>query len=190
MGVRRYDDVTDAPPSDAIYVGRFSGPKGVPTLLEAWKIVTQANPGAVLTLVGRNQDGYDVAAEVQALGLDRNTRILTGLSDAQVFAHVRRAKIFVTASREEGYGLSVLEALSAGIPCVTFDLEAFRLVFPQGRAVAPQMTASSLASTVQKLLVDTQLRQTLSEAGRQSVAERNWDSVADLVMKRAMRPTR
>lgn len=190
MGVRRYEHIDDAPSSDAIYVGRFSRPKGVPTLLEAWKIVTQANPQAVLTLVGRNQDGYDVAGEVRALQLERNTRILTGLSDAQVLANVRRAKIFVTASREEGYGLSVLEALSAGIPCVTFDLEAFRLVFPQGRAVAPEMTASSLASTMQNLLVDTQLRRALSVAGRQSVADRNWESVAERVLRRAMRPTR
>jgi glycosyltransferase involved in cell wall biosynthesis len=181
MGVR---DIGDAGPwsgaFDAVYVGRLSGPKGVPGLIEAWKTVVAALPRARLGLVGNNEVGFDTEALIAKHDLEERITVLSGLSDSEVRSVLGASRAFITGSLEEGYGLSVLEALAAGLPCVTFDLPAFRFAFPTGRVVAdPFGDYGALGRVAAALLGDERRYKNLRAEIETSVRVKTWNAVAD-----------
>ena len=162
---------------DAVYVGRFARTKGTHTLLNAWTALVRAMPNAKLALIGRNEVDFDVQKEIASLGLADRVQVFESLTDVQLLEVLRRSRLFVTASLEEGYGLSVLEAMAAGLPCVTFDIPAFRFAFPQGRLAASTPTADGLARALNTALTDSAVYQRL-EREVQSAPIQTWDQAS------------
>jgi glycosyltransferase involved in cell wall biosynthesis len=163
---------------DAISVGRLAPAKGIGMLLDAWAIVARERPGAMLALVGGEMPGFDADYEVRRRALQEAANIIRGASDTHLSELMTASTIFITASTEEGYGMAVGEALAFGLPCVTFDLPAFRAAFPFGRHVARQRTADALARAAIDLLADPDLRERLSADVKREWRYPSWDDVA------------
>jgi glycosyltransferase involved in cell wall biosynthesis len=169
---------------DAIFIGRFSHVKGIPKLLDAWKIVTRTLPAAKLALVGSSSPEFNVYAEMRSRNLtESNVVVLTGLDDASVQDALKSSIIFVTASEEEGYGLSVAEALSCGLPSVTFDIPAFRHFFRRGRVIPVDNSAAAFARITLRLLTDAAFRSSVTESIAAGGSFQTWDEVADEIWK-------
>lgn len=182
MGVRELHNnggTTDDKRYDAIYVGRLAEPKGVRGLISSWRAVVTSIPHAKLALVGSVENGFDPQLLIRELNLGENIEIFSGLSDGEVQRMLTRSRTFITGSMEEGYGLAVLEALAAGLPCVTFDLPAFRYAFPVGRYTAAGFDYADLAKAAVELIGSEQLRSSIAEDIRTKVAVRPWRVVAD-----------
>jgi glycosyltransferase involved in cell wall biosynthesis len=165
---------------DCIYVGRLASTKGVDLLLQAWSLVVKRITGARLALVGSRDANLDLESRMADLALtERDVQVFEGLSDAGVQSLLRRSKCFVTASFEEGYCLAVAEAMREGLPCVTFDLPAFKLVYPCGRLVVSERSASEFASAIVKMLGNETLRRELAAEVVAHYHFKKWSEVAD-----------
>lgn len=102
-----------------IAVGRYCHEKGYDNLFRAWAKVQNACPDWQLVVFG---DGDRTVYEqmIDALSLDRSRCILKGrTSDIQ--AEYVNSSLAVCSSRFEGFGLSIVEAMSCGLPVVSFD---------------------------------------------------------------------
>lgn len=186
MGIREMPPMNGAMPTpqfDAVYVGRLAGPKGVPGLISAWKDVVAALPHAKLALVGNNEVAFDAQKLVDEAGLSDSIQIFLGLDDENVRKMLARSKTFITGSLEEGYGLSVLEALAAGLPCITFDIPAFREAFPTGRYAADSFQYPALARAAIRVLSDEALQEQLRAQIRERVTIRTWPQIASELWK-------
>lgn len=111
-------------PADAlvVYTGRLVSYKGLPELIEVWPDVRAARPGARLALVG--EGGSDQAAceaelrsRVGQLGLEASVRFPGPVEDVVPWLHA--ADGFAFPSREEAFGLALVEAMACGLPAVT-----------------------------------------------------------------------
>jgi glycosyltransferase involved in cell wall biosynthesis len=182
MGVRRVEPCGTFTPVDATYVGRLTEQKGLRTLIRAWRSVVDVLPTAQLRLIGQIDRAFPIRRLLEDERLAANVEILEGLSDGEVVAALQSTRAFVTASEEEGYGLSVLEALAAGIPVVAFDLPAFRFAFPRGRIVA-RSGADGLGETLRSVLTDEECL-AAARAEVAAVAIPRWDDVADEIWER------
>lgn len=90
------------------FVGRADDPrKNVPLLLDSFAEIRTWHPDARLRLVGRPPLG-PLPPGVEATG-----------EVADVGAELRRAAIFVLASRQEGFGIAAAEAMACALPVVT-----------------------------------------------------------------------
>jgi alpha-1,3-mannosyltransferase len=120
VDTRKYADVRDVRRRDAlhwIYWGRLAKNKRVDLLIDLVKQAHDAGLQARLTIAGEDFDKIAGALEKKAaqLGVSSHIRFLGTLSDDELKAEISTHTIFVTASEHEGFGLAIVEAMSAGL---------------------------------------------------------------------------
>jgi glycosyltransferase involved in cell wall biosynthesis len=123
---RRSTGITGAPAM--LWVGRLNANKDPQTVLLAIERNAARLPAAHLTMVvpqGTSQS--DVRRRIDASPtLGRQVSIVGSVDHRLMAAHYSAADIFISASRHEGSGYALIEAMACGVlPCVT-DIPAFR----------------------------------------------------------------
>ena len=122
-------DAVDEPPSirqspattrDLLYMGSFMPYKNVELLGRAMHQL----PGYHLHLLSHANE--DDRARIERLAPEGSLTFHGGVDDAQYQHVLSTAFALVTASRNEGFGLPVLESMAAGTPVVVSDIAVFR----------------------------------------------------------------
>lgn len=113
-----------------VYFGRFASHKGLQQLLEVFKHVQKMLPEARLTLIGSDWDGtlkslQPLAAEPAYSG---SVVIERDLDDAAILKRLNHCSFFVSGSQYEGFGLTVVEALSAGLIPIVNRIPTFEKI--------------------------------------------------------------
>lgn len=103
--------------------------KGQDILIKAMKFVVNRYPDAVCYFAGgcskeNEADLKELKSEVDRLNLTRNVFFLGNVNDIASF--LKNIKIFVLPSREEGFGLSIVEAMINEIPVIASDIDGPR----------------------------------------------------------------
>jgi glycosyltransferase involved in cell wall biosynthesis len=104
-------------------VGRFSEEKGHRYLLEAMVRVRRSLPEARLVLVGYGALEGDLRGRASSLGLDGGVTFAGERDSSEVLPSF---DIFVQPSLYESQGISILEAMAAGVPVVATDVGGVR----------------------------------------------------------------
>ena len=112
---------------------------------------------------------------------------IDGLNAGRLVTLIKRARFLIVPDREEQEESAILTALVNAVPCVTFDVPAFRHIFPQGRLIAGESTPEALAAKVVELLENEALAQKLTDDIRANFYPRNWDNIADILWSHSFR---
>lgn len=100
-----------------IAVGRYAYQKGFDLLAEAWKLVAEKHPDWSLHLYGEG-DRDELERRIHNLGLAGT--LITHGKTSHITEKYLESSIFVLSSRYEGFGLVLTEAMSCGVPPVSF----------------------------------------------------------------------
>jgi len=102
--------------------------------------------------------------------------LLGTVPDAELPSWYAAADLLAFPSTKEGWGLAVLEAMSAGLPVVASDLPVFREYLRPGRdaLMVPVNDAAALAAALATVLDDRPLAGRLRAAGRAVCARFTW----------------
>jgi glycosyltransferase-like protein len=167
-------------------VGGIEPRKGSDTLVRAIALLRDRDP--VLAVVGGHSfQDYRAYREgvfslLPGLGLElgRDVVLPGTVTDAELPAWFAAADVFAFPSTKEGWGLVVLEAMSAGLPVVASDLPVFREYLQPGRdaLLVPQGDPESLAAALASVLGGPDLAERLRAAGRAVVARFPWAATA------------
>lgn len=158
--------------SVAFFAGRLESQKAVDVLLRAWKRVQSRQPEALLVLAGDGSLRAELEALSRSLEIQDAVRFL-GQSD-QVLALYQAADLFVLPSWSEGMSNALLEAMACGLAPVATAIPGNTDVLTHerdGLLVAPGDEAA-LASSLERLLAEDDLRASLATAARQTVLDR------------------
>lgn len=101
-----------------IAVGRYAYQKGFDMLLQAWKTVEAQCPDWRLDVFG-DGDSQPYEDIIDRLGIDRS-RCRLNPPTRQIQQEYAASSIFVVSSRFEGLSMALLEAVSCGLPVVSF----------------------------------------------------------------------
>jgi glycosyltransferase-like protein len=165
-------------------VGGIEPRKGSDTLVQAIAILKEAGRRPVLAVVGGHsfQDyrAYRdrVLASLPGLGLCLGDDVvLPGtVPDAELPGWYAAADVLAFPSTKEGWGLAVLEAMSAGLPVVTSDLPVFREFLRPGRdaLMVPVDDPPALAVALARALDDPDLAARLRDAALTTAERFSW----------------
>ncbi len=133
-----------------------------------------------LAVVGpKGWGGVDVESQARARGLSDRVLALGLLGDADLSAVVGGALALVAPSREEGFGLPVIEAMALGTPAVVSDAPALVEVAGGAAIVTPVGDPAALALALQALIADPGHGELLRDAGRRRAADFSWTRAAE-----------
>jgi glycosyltransferase involved in cell wall biosynthesis len=160
-----------------LFVGRFDEQKGVDVLLQAWRAL---DGRAELHLAGtgwREERYRELAA---SLGL-RTVSFIGHVPRQQLPALLNQARLLVLPSRYENFPISLLEAMSCGIPVVTTRVGGIPELVTAGREglLVPPEDVGALSGALITLVDDAERARAMGEEGRRTIGGRySWDIIA------------
>jgi len=167
-------------PHSLVAVGRLVPHKRLEHALATVKVLREEFPDITLTVVG---DGW-WADHLQARALHEQVTDLVEFAgfvdDATKHSLLARSQVHLMPSLKEGWGISVMEAASHGVPSI-----AYRSAGGVSESVLDEMTGllvddepAAFTAAVRRLLTDDQLRADLGEAARLRAVTFTWEQTA------------
>lgn len=162
---------------DAVFMAQLRSSKGVLDLIKIWELACEKNSGFRLGIIGRGEKEIirTLKTMIKARGLEKNIDLLGYLTDDEAFAIIRSSRIFVTPSREEGFGIVMLETQALGLPVVAWHLPVFDEVFKSGMIKVKAYDIEKFAKEVVSLLTSKSLYQKLSGEAIENADRYDWD---------------
>lgn len=178
-------------------VGRLVPTKRVDEVIDVAGRLRERWPGLRLHVIGRGPQSPALAARVTAAGLQDTVRLHGYLPAAARDALLAEADLHVTASRYEGWGLSVLEAASLGVPTVAHDGDGLREAVRHGVTgwlAGPDEDLAPVVERALKELADPARRAEISESCVRWAGLFSWtaagDRMARLIQAQRAQPPR
>jgi glycosyltransferase involved in cell wall biosynthesis len=148
----------------------LSAEKDIATLLRAMALVVRQQPEFRLVIAGSGPMGADLARLANELNLGDSVRLLGEVRD--VPGLLAKARFFVLSSLTEGISLTLLEAMSCGLPVVATRVGGNPEVVVDGETgiLVPPSDADAMAHAMLALHKDQDRGRAMGLAGRQRVA--------------------
>ena len=160
----------DDPIRNLIAVGRLEPQKGFDVLIEAIALCHDRGHDVRLRIVGEGSQRGALEGLIRRHGLTDRVELVGQRPD--VAALMQASDVFVHAARWEGFGIVLLEAMSAQLPIVATRVAAIPEIVLDGVTgllVSPD-DPEDLAGSLARLMQDPQLATTLGRAGNERLA--------------------
>jgi len=170
----------DRPLNRWIYWGRLSRNKRVDQLIDSVALAHREGMPVDLLICGRDSDGLadQLKAQVASLGLGSAIRFESHLDDDDLLRELHTRGVYATASEHEGFGLSIVEAMAAGMQILCRDMTPLNTFVQAG--VTGQFLRFDSGSTDSRAL-RALLQQGATERARgrrqahSTASQYNWD---------------
>ena len=165
-------------------VGRLDHIKGFDLLLKSWKKVVKKHPDWKLKIVGSGVEKENLQKLISELSLQKYVELIPQQQDVKSF--YLSSSIYVMSSREEGYGMVVVEAMECGLPIVAFaNVGAKFLVKEKVNGFLCEVgDTESLANNIIHLIESKELREEMGKKSKELVQEfyienlaHKWDRI-------------
>ena len=174
-----------------ITIGRYSFEKGYDLLLKVWSIVEKKLSDWQLDIFAMG-DPTPYVKMMDDLSIDKK-RCHLNSSVVDVEDVYIKSSILAQPSRTEGFGLVIVEAMSCGLPVVSFDCEnGPRSIITNGEDgfLIPSFDVEMFANSLMRLMSDDDLRKSMGEKGKQNsqrydidIVGQQWKRLFDELMQ-------
>ena len=144
--------------------GRLDRNKGFDVLLNAFAVVRSECPDYTLRIFGEGECRGELTAQTERMSISDFVD-LPG-ADPEAILHIARSSVFVLSSRSEGMPNALIEAMAAGVPCVSTrcDMGPQELIRDGvSGLLVPVDDAQSMAAAILRILRSPELSNSLSE---------------------------
>ncbi len=165
-----------------VFVGRISKNKRVDRLLEILARLRAERPGVTLTVIGPDWEGLQPGLQEQAaaLGISEAVTFKGVLPQDKMLDELASAKLFVSASEYEAFGLSTVEAMATGTVPAVSNIPAFMGLVEDGKTgfiLDFDDPAAAAAKIREALELPGVTSKEMSDAARRAASQHDWDKV-------------
>jgi alpha-1,3-mannosyltransferase len=176
-----HDTASREPVETLLALGRFSSNKALPDLIA---MIAALGPPWRLLIAGHESDltAGELRATAKAMNVEDRVELHVGLEGDAFRQLLQRASYITSASRFEGFGLTAIEGLSAGLIPVLNDIPPFRRVVAQtGQGIVLNTSAPAEAASLIRAFHDPDPARHLQrrEAAIRSSKSYGWSKVAN-----------
>ena len=168
-----------------LYVGSLFNRRHIPELIDGFSRLASRHPEVQLEIVGdnRTRPHVDVDALVAASGAASRIHARSYVPDEELATLYGRASAFAFLSDYEGFGLTPLEAMAAGIPIVVLDTEVAREIYGAAAVYLERPDPDLIAAALGRVLFDAHERDRLIDAGRLQIERYSWRECAQRTLQ-------
>jgi len=163
-----------------VTVGRLTKRKGQATILRSVADLRERGRDVRLDVVGSGPASGQLRELVEELGIEDSVTFHGYVTEETKIELLNRADLFVFASLQEGFGIVLLEAMSAGLPVVARDLPVYHDFFrdgDNGRLVSDG--PETFADAVEALVTDRDAVASMRSRNKRDAKRYAWTAVAD-----------
>ncbi len=185
---------TDRPEREPVvlFVGSLFNRRRLPDLIAAFATATADLPAARLVIVGgdRTWPPQDLPSVAAAHGVEARTEFRRYAAETELAGLYGRASVFAFLSEYEGFGMTPLEALSAGVPPVVLDTAVAREVYGDAAAFVARGDIAATAAALRRLLTEPGSAAPILAAAPGVLERYSWDTAADRTLEHLERIAR
>ncbi len=170
-----------------VFVGRLSVNKRVAELIHWFIRISKDQSNWQLTIIGNDYDGIKESLNnaIDKQNAENKVRIVAGLSDEDVENELLSSHFVVSASAYEGFGMTIIEGMSAGLIPIVSDIPSFRNIVEgsQSGYIATFCDESNSLAVLDFIGKSLESFDELSIAAREFSAKYSWERVERLFFK-------
>lgn len=135
-------------------------------------------------IVGDGEEMDTVMSKVKKENI-KNVEFKGSLSHKKTLEEYQKASLFVLPSESEGFPLTLLEALSCGLPCVASNVGDIAVLIKDNvnGYTVKQGNSNDFAKNIKNILKDDKLREQMAVNNREKAKNYSWDETSDKIYK-------
>jgi len=166
-----------------LFIGTLEPRKNLITLIRAYKkFLTAESQNANIPLVVAGTKGYKSSLlfdEVKEQGIKKNQfRYLGYVSHNEKIELLRHARAFVFPTLYEGFGIPVLEAMSAGTPVITSNVSSIPEIVGKAGIMLDPEDENGLVEAMRSVIKDNKIYEGLKKKGLEQAKHFSWERSA------------
>ncbi|MFI9239674.1 glycosyltransferase family 4 protein [Streptomyces sp. NPDC053079] len=180
---------SEVEPSDGsaklvVAAGRLIPVKRYDLLVKAWETVAATRPDWKLRIYGRGPELAKLRTQIDTLGLNEAVTLMGAHSPIET--EWAKGSIAAVTSREESFGMTIVEAMGCGVPVVATDCPhgpGEIITDGEDGLLVPVGDSDAIAKGLLKLIEDDELRRTMGAAARVSAQRYAPERIADAYLE-------
>ena len=164
------NDLSTLTNKKVIAVGKQCFQKGYDRLLQAWKLIHHKHPDWQLDIYGTINKSEGLGELATNLGIAQSVNFYDPVKN--IADKYQEASIYAMSSRYEGFGMVLIEAMSYGVPCVSFDCPygpSDIITHNKDGYLVKNGAINLLAERIDNLIADQTLRTNMGKNARKHV---------------------
>lgn len=160
-----------------LFLARIVPKKGLELLLKAFKRIIPKYGNVFLSVVGEGPDRKRMMDFVKNNGLENSVRFYGYVSKEDKAGFYHDADIFCAPYQNEGFGITLLEAMATGTPIVALRNNAFSEVlkdYPAQELIVDNRNPRDLSEAIEELIVNEKKRNKIVQWEKREIKKYNW----------------
>ncbi|MFV0249702.1 MAG: glycosyltransferase family 4 protein [Bacilli bacterium] len=166
-----------------LFVGRLAKEKNIELLLEGHTNIIKKYPNAKLLIVGSGPDYYHYLDKVDSLNLKNNVIFTNAIPWVEIPNYYGLSNLFVTASKTETQGLTVIEAMASSLPVVCIEDESFTNIVIDGYNGKIFKTKRQYIKIIEDLISDKNKLNKLSSEARITATSHSLKNFSEQILE-------
>ncbi len=169
-----------------IYVARLNQQKGIFDVLKAFALIHKELPKALLWIVGSGSQEImrELKEFVAQEGITKFVRFYGFVDGSKKFELLKRAHVLISASVQEGWGLTVPEAGMTKTPAVVYNTNGFCDIIENNKnGLLVEHNPEALRDGVLTLLQNKSKYEDMQVAMYKKAKEYSWENTASVSLK-------
>lgn len=165
------DKISNLDSRTLISVGKLIDEKGFDKLIEVMKRVNNKDKSIKLSIVGEGQARKKLENLVVEYGLNRFVNFYGTIEKSELIEEYLSSSLFVSCSERDSFCLSLMEAMTVGVPAVAFYEESLCDVIKNdiNGYLIENSNIDDMADKILKIMNDSELRKNLGNCARETV---------------------